>query len=102
MTDMMKNLPEQALNLYVEIVQNFWQDENINFAGQHITILQIIYKGKEDPQDPNNHWGIDLKETLAKVMSIVMAKRLLEKFREIYPTTQFGHIGCQEALHIIK
>ncbi len=35
-------------------------------------------------------------------MSIVIAKKLLEKFREINPTTQFGHIGCHAALHIIK
>jgi hypothetical protein len=35
-------------------------------------------------------------------MSIVIAKRLLKKFRDINPTTQFGHIGCQEALHIVR
>ncbi len=35
-------------------------------------------------------------------MSIIIARRLLKKFRDINPTTQFGHIGCQEALHIIK
>jgi hypothetical protein len=46
----------------------------------HTTILQMIYKGKGNPQDPNNHRGIDLKETSAKVMSIVITRRLLERF----------------------
>jgi hypothetical protein len=62
----------------------------------------MTYKEKGDPQDPNNHCGIALKETSARVMSIIIAKRLLKKFREINPSTQFGHIGWQEVLHIIK
>jgi hypothetical protein len=62
----------------------------------------MMYKGQGDPQDPNNHRGIALKETSAKVMSIIIAKRLLKRFREINPSTQFSHIGCQEAQHIIK
>jgi hypothetical protein len=102
MTDMIKNLPEQARNLYVEVIQNFWQDNNIDFMSWNTTILRMIYKGKGNPQDANNHCGIALKETSAKVMSIVIARRLLGRFREINPTTQFGHIGCKEVLHIIK
>ena len=102
MTDMIKNLPEQARNLYVEVIQNFWQDNNIDFMSWNTTILRMIYKGKGNPQDANNHCGIALKETSAKVMSIVIARTLLGRFREINPTTQFGHIGCQEALNIIK
>jgi hypothetical protein len=101
-TDMIKNLPKQAFDLYVKIMQNFWEDEEIDFSAWHTTILRTIYKGKGDPQDPNNHRGIALKETSAKVMSIIIARRLLKRFREINPSTQFGHIGCQEALHIIK
>jgi hypothetical protein len=101
-TDMIKNLPEQALNLYAEVIQNFWQDVNTDFTSWHTTILRTIYKGKGNPQDPNNHCGIALKETSAKVMSIIIASRLLKRFSEINPTTQFGHIGCQEVLHVIK
>ena len=26
----------------------------------------------------------------------------MKRFKEINPTTQFGHIGCQEAQHVIK
>jgi hypothetical protein len=38
-TDMIKNLPEQALNLYIEFIQNFWQDEDVDFLSWHTTIL---------------------------------------------------------------
>ena len=43
-----------------------------------------------------------MKETSAKVLSIVIAKRLLRKFKEIDPSSQFGHVGCQEAQQTIK
>jgi hypothetical protein len=43
-----------------------------------------------------------LKESSAKVLSIVLARRLLKRFRDINPTSQFGHVGCQEAQHTIK
>jgi hypothetical protein len=102
MTDMIKNLPEQGLNLHIEFIQIFWQDDNIDFLAWHTTILQTIYKGKGYPQDLSNHRGIALKESSAKVMSIIIAKSLQKRFREMNPITQFGHIGCQEALHIIK
>jgi hypothetical protein len=66
------------------------------------TILNTIYKSKGDPQDPNNHRGITLKETSAKVLNIVVAQKLLKRSKQINPTSQFRHIGCQEAQHIIK
>jgi hypothetical protein len=65
-------------------------------------ILNTIYKGKGDPQDLNNHRGIALKEMSAKVLSIVIAQRLLKRFKQINPTSQFSHVRCQEAQHTIK
>ncbi len=62
-------------------------------------ILNTIYKGKGDSQDPNNHHGIALKETSTKVLSIILARRLLKRFKKINPSC---HIGCQEAQHPIK
>ncbi len=38
-TNMIKNLPEQALNVYVEIIQNFWNEKNIDFLAWHTTLL---------------------------------------------------------------
>jgi hypothetical protein len=101
-TDMIKSLPPSATNLYIEIIQEFWRNEEVDLNSWHTTILNSIYKSKGDPQDPNNHRGISLKETSAKVLSIVMAQRLLKRFKQINPTSQFGHIGCQEAHHTIK
>jgi hypothetical protein len=53
------------LDFYVELIQEFWRDEKIDFDLWHATILNMLYKGKGDPQDPNNHCGIALKETSA-------------------------------------
>ena len=101
-TDMIKNLPDEAFEYYVKLIQDFWTNPSTDFSAWHTTLLKVLYKGKGDPQDPNNYRGIALKETSAKVMSIILAKRLLKRFKQINPTSQFGHIGCQEAQHIIK
>ena len=99
---MIKSLPKKAIELYADLIKKFWTDEAVDFDSWHVTILNTIYKGKGDPQDPNNHHGIALKETSAKILSIIIARRLLKKFKQINPKSQFGHIGCQEAQHIIK
>ena len=101
-TDMIKNLPPEALNFLIQRIQDFWRNPNVDYEAWHTTILSTIYKGKGDPQDPNNHRGIALKETSAKVLSIILADRLLTRLRQIKPIAQFGHIGCQEAQHTIK
>ena len=101
-TDMIKCLTPEAINFYIERIQAFWKDPNTDYESWHTTILSTVYKGKGDPQDPNNHRGIALKETSEKILSIVLARRLLNQFKQLKPSTQFGHIGCQEAQHIIK
>ena len=101
-TDMIKNLPPKAFNHYVKIIQDFWINSEIDYDSWHVTVLNVLYKGKGDPQDPNNTRGIALKESSAKVLSIVLARRLLKRFRDINPTSQFSHVGCQEAQHTIK
>ncbi len=35
-------------------------------------------------------------------MSIIIANRLLQRLKQLGANTQFGHIGCQEAQHIIN
>mmetsp|Transcript_1492 Transcript_1492/g.2308 ORF Transcript_1492/g.2308 Transcript_1492/m.2308 type:complete len:395 (+) Transcript_1492:893-2077(+) len=101
-TDMIKNLPPEALNFLIQRIQDFWEKPDVDYDAWHTTILSTIYKGKGDPQDPNNHRGIALKETSAKVISIILADRLLTRLKQIKPIAQFGHIGCQEAQHTIK
>ena len=99
---MLKSLPSSATDFYVEVIQEFWRNKEVDLDSWHVTLLNTIYKGKGDPQDPNNHRGIALKETSAKILSIVLAQRLLKRFKQIKPSSQFGHIGCQEAQHTIK
>ena len=78
------------------MIKNFWNNEQVDFEAY------TIYKGKGDPRDPNNHRGIALKETFAKVLSIILAHRFLKRFHQLAPESQFGHIRCQDAQHIIK
>ena len=65
-TDMIKNLPPRAFNYYVKLIQNFWQDPNTYCNAWHTTLLRVVYKGKGNPQDPNNSRGIALKEPWKK------------------------------------
>jgi hypothetical protein len=71
---MIKNLPPKALDFYVELIQEFWRDDKMDFGLWHVTILNMLYKGKGDLQDPTNHCGIALEETSAKVLCIIIAK----------------------------
>jgi hypothetical protein len=61
-TDMIKNLPPKALYFSIEIIQESWRDDKVDFDSWHVTILNMLYKVQGDPQDPNNHRGIVLKE----------------------------------------
>jgi len=61
--------------------------------------LTTLYKGKGDPKDPNNWRGIFLNESMTKIVSIIIANRLLKCLKQIGTLIQFEHIGCQEALH---
>ena len=53
-TDMIKNLSPRAFNYYVKLIQDFWTEPNTDFASWHVMLLKVLYKGKGDPQDPNN------------------------------------------------
>ncbi len=43
-----------------------------------------------------------LTEKSAKVLSIIIAKRLLHRLKQIRTKAQFNHASCQEAQHILK
>lgn len=62
-TDMMKNLPPKATLFYSELIQEFWNNKETNFDSWYETLLIAVNKGKNDPQDPNNHRGVCLKES---------------------------------------
>jgi hypothetical protein len=100
-TDMLINLLNDALEFIVEAVQEFWQQET-DFTAWHITKLNILYKGKGDPQDLTNYRGICLKESCAKIVSYIMWNRLLKHLKTFGSKSQFGVVGCQEAQHTLK
>ena len=90
-TDIIKNLPPRAFNHFVKLIQDFWTEPDTDFASWHVTLLKVLYTGKGDPQDPNNNRGIALKETSAKVLSIIIATtRLLKRLKELNPASRLG------------
>jgi len=89
-TNMLKNLPKDALTFVTETIQEFWQQDT-DFSSWHITKLNILYKGKGDPQDLNNYRGICLKETCTKIISSIVSHRLLLHLKTFGSKTQFGH-----------
>jgi hypothetical protein len=101
-TDMIKNLPSNALSLLTEFIHEYWNNSELDYTFWNKTKLSNLYKGKGDPQNPNNWRGICLKETTAKIVNIIAAERLLKQLKKVGTPTQFSHIGCQEALHSIR
>jgi len=72
--DMIKNLPPEELDLLSDLIKDFWLNENTDFESWHATKLSNLFIGKGDQQDPSNWQGICLKETTAKIVSIIIAK----------------------------
>jgi len=101
-TDMLKNLPPEAFLFLTRIIQQYWTNPECDFTPWHIVLLSIIYKGKGDTKDPKNWRPVCLKETSAKILSSIVSKRLLKQIKIVGAPTQFGHVGCQEALHTIR
>jgi len=102
-TDMMiKALPEEAINLLTEAIQEYWMNPKCDFETWHVQKLVTLYKGKGDAKDLNNWGGICLKETTMKIVSTIIADRLLIQLHNIGTNTQSGHVGCQEALHVLR
>jgi hypothetical protein len=46
--DMIKCLPPKAMSLYVEIIQEFWKKDNIDFDSWYITVLNLLYEERVD------------------------------------------------------
>ena len=102
-TDMFKNLPEEGYDLLTSFIQQFWENNECDFNQWHLTKLTMLYKGKGNTHDPNNWRGICLKETSSKIVSAILAKCLLSNLNSTKANVnQFGHIGCQEALHALR
>ncbi len=102
MTDMIKSLLQQGLNLLSELIMKYWTEPTADFELWHLTKLSSVCKGKDNQQDQNNHRGICLKETSAKIVSIIVHKRIQQQILNNGSNSQFSHISCQEAQHALK
>ena len=69
------NLPPKGFDLLSDLIRDFWMNEDMDFESWYATKLLNLFKGIGEQQDPNNWQGISLKETTAKIMSIIIAKR---------------------------
>jgi hypothetical protein len=45
-TDMLKHLQPKALQLYVDLIQEYWRNPDINYDTWNIIHLAILIKGK--------------------------------------------------------
>jgi hypothetical protein len=61
-----------------------------------------MYKGKGKSNDPNNWRSICLKELTFKVISSIVASRLLLVLYKNNIDEEFATVGCQEAIHILR
>jgi hypothetical protein len=95
-TNMLKNLLNDALDFLVDTVQEFWQQET-DFTTWHATKLNILYKGKGDPQDLNNYRDICLKESCTKILSSITSNRLLKHLKTFGSKPKFGMVGCSRS-----
>jgi len=93
-----KNLPPERFNLLSILIRDFWITKDTNFESWHATKLSNLFKGIGDQQDPNNWWGICFKETTTAKLWASSSPGL----KKIESPSQFGHAGCQEALHSLR
>jgi hypothetical protein len=75
-SDMLEKLPMEAIHYIADIIFRNWTDQ-YDCPEWHTITLTVLYKGKGKQCDLNNWRGICLKELTAKVISSVVAMRLL-------------------------
>ena len=72
-----KHCSAEALESILEVLHKFWGAEQDN-PQWHIASLSIIYKGKGKQGDLNNFRGVALQDMMARIMSAIISKRLLD------------------------
>lgn len=81
-TDMINNLSPQAFNLYVDFIQELWNNKDADVTSWCTTLLSTL--------------------SSAKVLSMILAECLLKSLKQINLVSQFRNIGCHEAQHTKK
>ena len=74
---MLKNLSDEAIQFITDIIKQYWSEENCCIETWYIQKLISLYKGKGDIQNLNNQRVICLKETIAMIVSSIVARQLL-------------------------
>ena len=72
----LKALPPTAFDILYELLTQFWQGTRHHFTEWQTALLQVLYKGKGDPRNPTNYRGIVLQDIFARLLSIILSKRL--------------------------
>lgn len=64
--------------------------------------LTILYKGKGHTEDPNSYRGIALQNTIYKIFSKILTKRLIMEVDKFIPDCQFGFREKRSTLQAVK
>lgn len=67
-----------------------------------LSTIKMLYKGKGDPEDPNNYRGIALECTLFKILTKILTERLEREIEPHIPETQFGFRKGRSALQAVE
>jgi exonuclease III len=101
----LKHCSAEGLESILEVLTKFWNAEQDN-AQWHIASLTIIYKGKGKQNDLNNFRGVALQDMMARLMSAIISKRLLDGPIAKYGIqAQFGSqpsVGCRDAIYTLR
>ncbi|PNF13826.1 hypothetical protein B7P43_G12433 [Cryptotermes secundus] len=54
------------------------------------SLMKVLYKGKGDPEDPNNYRGVALENTMFKILTKILTDRLTTTVDSLIPENQFG------------
>jgi hypothetical protein len=86
----LKALPPDALEVLHSLIAQFWRGTRDTYEEWQTALLTILYKGKKDRKDLNNHRGIVLQDAFARLLSVIISKRLGVMIKECGIEEQFG------------
>lgn len=66
------------------------------------SIIKLIYKGKGNAQSPDSYRGIALSNTIAKVFTKIITKRMTKEVDHLIPEEQFGFRKGRSTLQAIS
>jgi exonuclease III len=103
--EMLKALDDHNVQFLFQDVLRLWKGENLDDLEQwkHSNVKMLHKKG--DTTNPNNYRGIALQESTTKIVSSIIANRLLTNIEKHGHPTQFGfqrNMGCTDALFLLR